>query len=47
MGFKEDLVDILFTIYKIPGEFAIGAIIAFGIWNAMKNLTNWSISLFL
>jgi uncharacterized membrane protein (Fun14 family) len=47
MGIKEDITEILFAIYKIPGEFAIGAIIAFAFWNAMKDITNWSIILFL
>ena len=47
MGIKEDITDILFAIYKIPGEFAIGAIIAFAFWNSMKGLTNWSIILFI
>ena len=47
MGIKEDITEILFAIYKIPGEFAIGAIIAFAFWNAMKGLTNWSVILFL
>ncbi len=47
MGIKEDIKDILFAIYKIPGEFAIGAIIAFAFWNAMREITNWSILLFL
>jgi uncharacterized membrane protein (Fun14 family) len=47
MGIKEDITEILFAIYKIPGEFAIGAIIAFALWNAMKDITNWSIILFL
>ena len=40
MAIKEDITDILFAIYKIPGEFAIGAIIAFAFWNAMRGLTN-------
>lgn len=47
MGIKGDITEILFAIYKIPGEFAIGAIIAFAFWNAMKDITNWSIILFL
>jgi len=47
MTIKEDITDILFAIYKVPGEFAIGAIIAFAFWNAMKGLTNWSIMLFI
>ena len=40
---KEDIIEILFAIYKIPGEFAIASIISFGFWNAMKELTGWSI----
>ena len=47
MGIKEDIIEMLFVIYKVPGEFAIGAIVVFGIWNTMKDLTNWSIILFL
>lgn len=42
MGIKEDIIEILLAVYKVPGEFAIAGIIAFAFWNAMKDLTGWS-----
>ena len=43
MGIKEDIIEILFAVYKVPGEFAIAGIILFAFWNAMKDLTNLAI----
>ena len=43
MRLKEEIAEILFAIYRVPGEFAIGSIISFGFWKAMKDLTNWSL----
>lgn len=42
MGIKEDIAEILMALYHIPGQYAIGAIILWGFWEAMKNLTNWA-----
>ena len=39
---KEDVSDILMAVYKIPGQYTIGAILAFGFWNALRDLTNWA-----
>ena len=47
MGLKEDIAEILLAIYKVPGEFAIASFIAFGFWQAMKDLTNWALLFFL
>lgn len=43
MTLKEDIKEILFAIYKIPGEFFIAGLIAWAFWNSMRNLTNFAI----
>jgi site-specific recombinase len=40
---KEDIIEILMAIYKIPGQYFIAGIILFAFWNGMKDLTNWAI----
>ncbi|MBS3108466.1 hypothetical protein J4409_01205 [Candidatus Woesearchaeota archaeon] len=40
---KEDVVEVLMAIYKIPGQYFIAGIISFAFWNAMRDLTNWAI----
>lgn len=46
-GTKKDIVEILMAIYKIPGQYVIGGIIAIAFWKAMKDLTKWSILLLI
>ncbi len=40
---KEDIIEIILSIYKIPGQYAIGAMILFALWDAMKDMTGWAI----
>ena len=40
---KEDITEIILAFYKVPGQYAIGAIILFAFWNAMKDITGWAI----
>jgi hypothetical protein len=40
---KEDIVEIILAIYKVPGQYAIGAMIFFAFWDAMKDMTGWAI----
>lgn len=40
---KKDITEILLAIYKVPGQYAIGAMILFVLWNAMKDITGWAI----
>jgi membrane-bound ClpP family serine protease len=40
---KKNIVEIILAFYKVPGEYAIGAMILFAIWNVMKDMTGWSI----
>ena len=43
MALKEDVAEILMALYKIPGQYAIGAIVLWGFWKAMKDLTPWTL----
>ncbi|MBW2982630.1 hypothetical protein KY343_07130 [Candidatus Woesearchaeota archaeon] len=40
---KEDIIEILMILYKIPGQYFIAGLISFYLWNGMKGLTNWAI----
>ena len=39
----KDITEILLAFYKVPGQYAIGAMILFVFWNTMKDMTDWSI----
>ena len=41
MGTKEDIIEILLTIYQVPGQFFICSLIALGIGNSFLSFTNW------
>ena len=36
---KDDITEIIRAVYKVPGQYAIGAIILFAFWNVMKDKT--------
>ncbi len=38
MSLKEDIVEILCVIYKVPGEFFIASIISYYFWESTKIL---------
>jgi hypothetical protein len=40
---EEDITEILLAIYKVPGQYVIGAMILFALYDTTKELTNASI----
>jgi len=40
---KKDIIEIILAFYKIPGQYAIGAMILFALWDSMKDSTVWAI----
>lgn len=40
---KEDIIELILTVYKVPGQYIIFAMILFALWKATKDITGWSI----
>ena len=44
---EDDIIELIRVIYKIPGQYLICAIFSFALWNAMKHITPWAVSLLI